>query len=543
MTVTSKLILWKGYQSGYSLGLSTSIPWADPIPESIDLLNGTFTVSQVGGSSSWTPTIAVPKAGLWGDSATMDGRVPVAQPIANATEEMELTTTNRAAAWSALSTLNRFAQAAREYWEGVSPDPVMIEWQAVGAPGSQWAVIYSMDVSFSEVEVLIDDALTEVVSITLAFEREPAWRPIAPGETAARFVLESQGLLPTSTNPAPTGYYNIDSLGASTISASTRHGQELQTTFSNRIVIPANLIPGDAPALVEIEREPLSGVSTGWIYVTAESDTDYNPTNNFSPAASQRRICFNGGDATTTNATNITITKPIVPDGFISNGSPTNRHVARIVYAGAVGTPGVIEWSYAAGQLSHGAFAVFMRATATSGVASDAGVTVSVRFGSTNLATLPTYRLNTSIAAYRAGLHFLGTINISKRPGVISVRRPRFDGTWIIRMEWSRPGSANPTIELWDCILMPIPFVAIPVTTLGVGMSYSNTGFIDMRSLHVNFSGTGVSSVIGQPITLQPKKENRIFVIEENLSGTFDPTTQRTLSVRVLPRWYGVRDV
>jgi hypothetical protein len=554
MTVTSKLILWKGFQSAYTLGLAPGQP-SDPTPESIDLLNGTFTVSQVGGSSSWTPTIAVPKAGLWGDSATSTGRIPVVQPIANAIEEMELTTSNRAAAWSALSTLNRFAQAAREYWEGVSPDPVMIEWQAVGAPGSQWAVIYPMDVSFSEVEVLIDDALTEAVSITLAFEREPAWRPIAFGANPKLWTFYTRGLQPTSSDPAPTGYYNYTHLAlnagvgdyAQLIEAQARNIDELGVDIGNKITIPASQIPGDAPALFTATFGSPAGVPLGGVpfYVAVSSNRDYFPANNAVGVIenSRLRTNYNAGDATIASATNITLTKPITADGLFSNGSIANRYVVQIAMTGATATPGTMTWLRRAAQ-AQGRYAVFMRASVTAGVATDAQVIFRIA-GQAEPVELPPYRLNPTLSANRGGTHYLGTISLNDATKTIvsaGYNSPQTQRS--IQLSWTRAGAANVTVVVWDVILMPIDGGMITFNT-NKTPTYDSTGMLMPKQPNI-FTLLSEQAAVpsGQTLTLTPRTDNHLFLFGVRPPTLTFPATQleAPVFINILPRWYGVRD-
>lgn len=559
---TAILTLHLGYPSAYTLGLSSATP-SDPVPEQLDLLNEGLIVLQSGGRSGWTPTIAAPKSGVWADSATQEGRTLLAMPVGNAVEEFSLVASNRATAYDALTVLNRYGQRARDFWAGMGQDPVYLEWRAVGAPGSQYALIYSIDTAFESFEPLIDGENVQTVTIAVSLEREPAWRGIPPGVSPKIWQLEANGLSPTgSASPSGTQYNHTHiSLSAAysppyvaTKTGALVLGDQLGIGGdANRIDIPASSIPGDAPALLAVSGlVGTGGMTTNRIYLSKTTRRDLYPNNNSAGvlSTSRARMSLNAGDASLGAPANVTLTKPIVADGYLSNGSTINRHVVRAVFAaGAAGFANGLIWFVRHSQLG-GRYALFMRATATAGSANAVSIQMSINLpGGAFFLTDPVTLDNTTLG-YRGGLTYLGEIDIPQS------RYVDVDGTGVndtqdlvLAMIFIKPSASTPTLEIWELVMLPIDEGVVELSRPGNGnmtyFNYDGTGYIGgVREDAGNYSdANAINTVIGSPITLTPNISNRLYFLQNNTSGTFSPTTAQSFYIHVVPRWYGVRDV
>ena len=568
MTNTAKLVFHLGYPSAYSIGLSTSTP-SDPanLPK-IDLLANGLQVYQSGGASAWIPAIAAPKSGVWADSATQDGRTLLAMPMANAVEELTLVAPSRDTAYAALVALNRFGQRARDFWSGMGQDPVYVEWEAVGAPGSQFALIYSIDTSFVAFEALIGVTGSDAVTVAVTFEREPAWRGVEPGISPKTWQLRANHLTPTASASPTASQYNYTHVGLqssysppykSSVALSIGHPDQLGVAVSglsggtNYLDIPASLIPGDAPALLACSGlVGTAGQTTNKIYIAKTTRRDLYPANNSAGvlSTSRARMSLNAGDANLNAVANVTLTKPIVADGYLSNGSLANRYVVRAVFAaGAAAYANALVWYVRYSQLG-GRYALFIRATATVAPANAVSIQMSINLPGGAVFFTDPVTLNTTTLGYRGGLTYLGEINLPQS------RYVDVDGTGVndtqdlaLAMIFIKPSANTPTLELWELIMLPIDEGAIELSRPGNGnmtyFTYDNTGYIGgVKEDGGNYSdANAMNTVIGNPITLTPNISNRLYFLVNNTSGTFSPTTNQAMYIHVVPRWYGVRDV
>lgn len=557
MASTARLVLWKGYQSPYTLGLSTSTA-ADPQPTSINLLAGNFALSDSSGASNWIPTIAAPKEGLWADSQSQDGRQLLVKPMSNAIEELTLVCSNRADAYSALTALNRFGQAARDYWAGTGVDPVYVEWAATGGKGSQWALIYSLEAAAVEFEPVKDDATYESITLSVTFEREIAWRGVPFGVSPKVWAMAGyRGLQPTTTNPAPAGFYGYDNLDlgsgsgdyAPIATKTIRRGDELGTSNTNYIDVDSTLIAGDAPALCQVTLDA-SGMNVSdlltEVFFAASRKYDYFPANNSagSLANSRARMSFNCGDATTGGDATNTVTKTIVADGYLSNGSIANRYVGQCAFAASTtaGVAASFSWAVRAAQLE-GRYAVFMRHTLSSGTAT--AISAQFQFGTSGSISTSFVTLDTTIAGRRGGLLYLGDIIIPNGyRGAVDGTGANTGNNNVFSLHFAKTGGGTHTLLVWEVVLLPLSCAAInaPIATAQSLVWYDSSGYLQ-TGIITGSVGTPVYGMpIGQDIELTPNTDNRIYCLLGSGGTVLDVTSNMTLSVDVVPRWYGVRD-
>lgn len=558
MPVPTVLRLWRGYPSAYSLGLASSTP-NDPSPVAIDLLNEGFTILNANGQTGWIPKIASSKAGLWADSATQDGRRALDIPVENVNESMELVCTGRPAAYAALSRLNLFGQAARDFWAEIGQDPVYIEWRAPNAPGSQFALIYDLNTALVDGEMLTDLGLSDTAKISLTFEREPAWRGIEPGISAKVWAMrEARDLQPTTTNPAPAGCFGYDDLDLGTgsgnyaplITATVRQGDELGTSNVNYIDIPAEYIPGDAPALCTITWNPSGIVTETWtkFWISKQIRRDLFPTGNTAGtlSTSRARMILSAGDATDGVVTNVTITTPITADGWFSNSSIVNRYVKSLAFAaGVAGSTFALRWTMRYSQFG-GSYAVFMRHSVTVGTASTISVQASAILPDSTVITLGQVALNTTVSGPRGGLIFLGRLDIPYR------RYVNIDGTGLnssqnvqFQIVVIKPGATTPTLLIWDLQLMPLDYGVVEIGNLGastVGLiHYDTTGYLGIEPSAYGESNAP-RKVTGDALTLTPGVDNRLYFTNNSTGGVWDMDGTAAAAVDIVPRWYGARD-
>ncbi len=551
MTTTSVLRFWYGYPSAYTLGKPLTDP-SSAVPQSISLLGAGagFTVESIGGSSAWIPSIAAPKSGSWSDSQTFDGRTPVGLPIANAIEQLTLICPTHTTAYTALSDLNRYGAAARAFWEDTgTKEPVWVEWRAEGAPGSQYALIYNIEVALESIEAL---GTPEAVTIALTFEREPAWRGIAPGLPARVWTLEQRGLKPTTENPSPTGFYNWNDIapssstkgGAAVTLSGSYLGDEVNTSNVNFIDIAADTVVGDAPALCHVILNEIALPSPPLTPTYFIRDTLATAaTQNTNYAESRKRMKHNGGDAALSAVTNVTLSKQIKADGWLSNGSTVNRTVARAVFgAGVAGTGRGLIWQSLAEAL-RGDYALFITYSVNSGVGTD--VTVNFNYSNQSLtggsAPIGAFRIEGSSTT--PVTRYVGAVSFpARREGVSTANE-----TYYIWAGFTKTTGATPTIDIYDIWLAPLreAFLRVTPDTAARVCEVDCTGYYDVSAtiLARTFGGSQpiqAPEVAGQPLTLIPRKTNRIYVAQ---NGAFISGSNKQVTADIIPRWYGVRDV
>lgn len=550
---TTRLRLYLGYPTAYTLGLATTTP-SQPAPEVIDLLAPGIIVREAGGSSDWIPTIAGTKNGQWADSETANGRTPVSLPTANAIESLSLVASSTQAGIALLAELNRFAEIGRLFWTETAQRPLYLEWAASSGAGSQFALIYNMQAAIEQFDAI--ENAEEPLVVSLSIEREAAWRGIAPGLPAKYWTLISRGLQPTTAaSPSPTGFFNVDDLNpltgagdkASLYTLTNDFGDELGTNNRNFIDVDGADIPGDAPALVWILNDFNSSSIT--LNYSKDSNIDFGTANAFGVAGTyapgtRRRMRFNAGDWALGAASNVTITKQINAAAWLGNGSIVNRTAIQLVFAaGVAGSTTAVASFIAPMQAYAGSnYAVFLT---SAGGSSAVTVRATIAYNDTAEQAIGSVVPSRTSALVTGRSDYLGTVSFPDQRsggfGGFQTAVPFFT----IRLYVSKPGATTPTLNLFDIALVPITEGSVSITPTGLSTArttFDNTGYASSRDIFAG-SMTGNRSIpntfTGNGFQLTPGITNRIYVF----AGIGNEDTNYTTTLNLIPRWYGVRTV
>lgn len=585
---------------------------AEPGVQVVNLLNEVGIILRA--DAEWVPQRPQARV-VYGETPLSDGRLPLTSSVGNVVETLPVYIAGGTvqAVASAERELQRLIADARDFhtseWQ---IDPVYLMWWADCAPGPQYALIYNMDLAPSGMPELQGD--TWIIEATLTIERDAVWRPIPPGanpalwteyfleltkdpqydgwryymlfkyEPPVQFALQQ----PSLGAPSGTGVYDIyETIDPTDITMSLTHAS---------FEIPAEYIPGDAPALwmYSFGTKNSTAESAFAKVVDLQVAVDTRPlfTQTHKPnldgtgseVAKMRHFRLNAGDATAGGSwtkTNNGAGAPIPSNGQMVNGFTLNRTFTTTAVTQHVAAkwPGLYNLDQ---QTMRGRYAVFLRHDQSS-ASGDAGtVTVQLRYGFDD--PNPYKLLNpsakiTATSATICSLLYLGTINIP-----INDRSAQAIEGWgaavidsdrnleIELLITKAASSANVTVRLWDLVLMPIDegyaqaVIGQNLTDTISGQITSvvidNTGYMN-RGLRGDYVGLvfhrQASFVRTQPAetqilfevrgtlpTLKPGENNQLkFIAGRQGSGT-----QRTYSavaaldgiLHVLPGWYGVRD-
>lgn len=530
-------------------------------PKTVSFVSDWLKVADDGGLSSWTPASATVKnGGVWLDSPVMPGRVPLSMPAGNVIETFEciLQGEQRKRA-EILSDLWQIAKAAQDYWaEDHQPDPVYLTFEGVTGEGVQHALVYSVDIAYDADALYNPDINTRV---TFTIEREPAWRyTVAPGDNPRKYALESRGMEPASATVG-TAYYDYTNLNLlqalsgnwrGVVEGTIKNFDEFLVANRNYIEIPATSIPGDAPALALVSWvSKMSSGSVSKLHMARSTRRDLFPLNNSNVNNARFKNTFNGGDATILTPTNITVTKPIVATGLISNGSAVNRHVLRCVYAaGAVSSQRIGSFTKLINQYP-GRYAAYMRAAITAGVGTNVLFYLEYSYGSSNI----NLKFSNSARIQAAGFQtiYLGVVDFTTLGNKLNA----VDGTGLdiattfnLYLSSTKTTADTPTIEVYDIVLMPIDepngIVTIDFAALSLNdpVFVDKTGYFNLRAQDVALtrqsSQNAPRQLNGQGIELIPGVANRIYFMAE--STATNPADLHEVRVDLVPRTYGIRE-
>ncbi len=217
--------------------------------EVLDLLDARgFSVAPDG----WVPKLAQPKSqAVYADTPLTDGRTPVAIARGNVVEQIKLTAV--AATWDARywleSKLAKLSRDAQNFHTGLSQiEPVYLKWWAHGAPGPQYALIYSIDIAQNTPAFLP----VNVNELQITIEREPYWRGLAPGACSKAWSLYENGVTYSASDLSL--YAGSNHFAEGTINNRTEWNATYDAmTSDNFIDLPD--VPGDAPALLTVTVE------------------------------------------------------------------------------------------------------------------------------------------------------------------------------------------------------------------------------------------------------------------------------------------------
>lgn len=516
-------------------------------------------------ADGWSPNIpSLKDSGVWADSPISDGRKLISGVNSNVVETMQLTITGATfkdvTAW--LSALRNMMQDARDFWQANAQiDPVYLKWWASCGAGAQYALIYNMDMKPTYVQ-----SPTPTLDVTLTIERETFWRVIPPGANPKQWTYEARTGVVYDYTKAQIGNQSDQLLVTPQIQARSEFTTSAAETLlsNNAIVIPAASIPGDAPALLEIEG---NGTSTRTNFIMGKKTrnirqyTINNIVQNTIFTAPDGTL---GTDATLANDT-----------GAVKAMGAANAQRVAISFATATNA---LRWRALNSSVSSinsinrfiGRWQVFLRCRQSAGTTGD--ITMYLRYGSQVLLDTDGVKMNVVSPPVTTGgtgnstdwgLVYMGVVDIPFAVGKANVNsgyRTSSGGQGLDPAQQSfdfglfalRSTGAG-VLYLCDLILIPIDEGSICIEqadgTAGNGMLYDETGYgthglLDPYVSSGSYGDTqSAVSFYGTGIQLTPNVENRIYVIPYNSSKQSRATDFTTFTADIIPRWQGIRGV
>lgn len=540
----------------------------------------------------WQPQMAALKGGgVWAESSTSTGRTLIAGEDGNVTETMRLTigTGDPKLLSQYIVRLNRFIELARQHWTTFFQTlPVYIKWKAKGAPDFQYALVYNIDAAVE----FNPDGDPGLANATLSVEREPYWRAFAPGKNPRAWYARTHNL-PFNTDRdslvAGVQHFAYDVISNKFEWTPTALGLQTTPLSKNYIEIDGSLIPGDAPALVEMQLE--QGAIGGGIkrLHVAKSTKPTRSVDNTGVTRANAYILAAGDGAVLTGGGGSKSVAGNAEDSVISNGSSVqDYYYTRSILNTETAYFDVIKWGAnatlggLAGELVQldrnllsGKFAVFVRGYVTAGVAGNLQLRVTFKEdedGSSANVYSPIV-VGTDIDVQPAPfsnagvLHYIGDVSIpfsTKRAATLDgygrlIRQTRDNFSVTIAVK-NAIGTTR-TLVITDLIMMPMDDAyLIAQTADSVGSSslqkavLDNTGYLNLGNpgmvgvTYVDWTDTGGVSleVRGQGITLTPGITQRLYFLVEGLNGSsYYCVADAVLTVRlnIIPRWRGIRDI
>jgi hypothetical protein len=537
-----------------------------------------FCVLAEGGFSPQRPSIK--NGGAWLDSSLVPGRYPIVVSDTDVTETLRLTI-----APGSFLTLNNLmrqldwfvAQASAFYIDFNQIQPVYLKHQIVGEPGPRYALIRTIEYAVDDP----DDLAQPVRDITMTIEREAYWRGLAPGDNPKKwsYYTRDGNMRNFNVNVADLGR-GSDALVQKTLNNRTElNPTTLNVTVTNNYVdIPANLIPGDAPALAFVD---LTGDNAPYILMCGRSTkptTVVNRANAGSGRADLQQSFripiaqFNAGDAgmgtDTTRQTSATSGA-----GNLSNNTLGTRYFSRTSFATATDQ---IRLNFAGDyyaadiHILRGEYVAFIRGRQNAGAFGNISMYLEVSYA----AVRQTIRLQSTNPTVSAGaatdwyLSYMGILSIPLSDDRTTVGMEGYgidvDNTVqsiAIALRASR-ASGVATLDVLDLILIPkdeVCFIATNDSGLGNSDIISDTtGYlsrgrpqyacylVDKDGATAYDSAPYPTNTQGSPVTLLPQVNNRLyFVGMEDPADNYRsrPDFTYTVRVNIIPRWSGLRDV
>jgi len=558
---------------------------AENDPVTVNLMSGSITLEQNG----WTPEIAqVKNGGVWTDSPLSDGRELLAAAAGNVVEKISINIKDSSylGVMRAFSGLNQMALDCRDYWQKeYQIDPVYLAWWAGCGVGPQYALLSNIELS---PEYL--DAGSPTMRVSITAEREPYWRGIPPGANPKLWTFYVNdwrvGSNKALSDLALTSFAGGVKGDLVNVTLNNKHewsptAYGLQTTpiTKNYIDIPANLIPGDAPALCSIASLSTIG-STDILYI-GKTSKKYSGIGH-DGILRATALNLNAGDADSTSA----ITKTAGATGVVSNGSAVTTYYGdRTVTGIDANYVTAVSWggSHLANSVKldrefyRGTFAVFVRASNSSvtPVLTDMKMRVYIEEmeDSTNKEiasmTLPEVYVPIDTVGVVGGiLSYMGvvTLPLSSRSVVSQLGYGRQlqeadSNLHIVVQQQVLVATANRKFDIIDLILMPIDEGLIQVidnpSVFGIAgfELLDNTGYLTRGQTMSNSVGYytkdisgGVSlQTLGQDILLSPKVAQRLYFLWSFFSSSVNDRYSSTqdalkIGINIVPRWAGIRD-
>lgn len=549
---------------------------AEPDPVIVNLMSGIISIEQNG----WSPQMPSSDT-VWADSPLVDGRTLLTANSKNVTEKMSILISDASylVAMQALDNLNKMIIDCRNYWQTQAQiDPVYLLWWAGCGIGPQYALISNIDLSADYL-----DSPSPSIRVSLSIEREPYWRGLPPGANPKlwTFYVNNQAIgLGSKVLADATLVTGSDHLISQTIQnkfewVATAYGLQTTPLTQNYIQIPASLVPGDSPALVELEVN-ISGYLSDIFIGRSSKKFSGIGHDGISRAGS---LILNAGDASGGSATK---TAGVTGTAVRSNGSSVNFFYGSYTHTGIQVYTTISQWGQTAvngikldRNFMRGTFAIFCRCQNTSGTPVLGDMTIQVIIeefeNAASNAYINTYTSlegNPPIAINGRGLVYLGTVTLPLSNRVVvsplgyGLQLQEANNNLRISLQQKiNVATANRIFEVMDLIFMPIDEglsqVVLPYQ-IAVGSSNAiidNTGYLmhgDTKQISIayttNVDSGGVNQeIIGQDITLLPRTDQRLYFINDvfNASPTIQSFSNSDMTIRlnIIPRWAGIRDV
>lgn len=548
----------------------------------LDLLAGIkgFSVEPGG----WVPNLPQLKSSsVWADSALSDGRILLTAPVGNVTENITLTS-NAATLqgryfWE--KELARFSRLAADFWQSYNQiNPIYLKWWAPDAPGPQYALLYKIEIA-GRGDPFSGDAVQEIV---ISLEREPYWRGIAPGDNPKKWTFEFRKQA-YALGDLDLFSGNMDLIYDTTIvnkhewtATPGTPGAQNTPLSRNYVDIPAENVPGDAPALLELTCAMISNLAPIDFYVALSSKA--TALINHLGQTKAQAYNLNAGDALANAGWAKTIDN--TGSGVISNDSNINAYVNRYAFGGAgdsttceFGTTGSLIMLDR--QLLRGQYMLFLRGSVSTGSSGDVTLSNLTIYEEENSAEQYVAQVSyTNIpikmqASFHPMLHYIGmlTLPLGQRQtrslkGYGPQIREGTTGNLHFVLTFHNKIAAARTVSWLDLVLVPVDeginYVPQPAGTSSSNnpgrIIIDNSGYLAPNRtdsianvfLTNEVSGGVASEVRGAPIYLHPGMDQRLYFVFSVYLNAASPAASipaYNINVRgnIVPRWSGVRDV
>lgn len=559
------LYLVIGLPSATSLGY-TGV--TDARPDTFDFLSDSIILADDNtGSAGYLPAVPALKAGgQFMDTPLQDGRVLVAASNDSITETLTLTAIGELGArQTALNALLDIIRGLHDFEvsNGITGKMVSLAAQFMGSDTPQFARVRKMELATAT--DFLNPSQTAASGITLTIERDPYWQDIPPGANPKIYAFLTRGLKNSSAPGAPaTNFYNHTNLSLSAtggaanyqhfIEASILNFDETSFAAVNYVDIPAESIPGDAPALALIRYGQDVGAADAKprFWVARSTIVDLYPSTNDNSTTQRMRNTFSGADASIVSLGGITASiQNDATNGLRSAAGGATRKIARLVAAagGSSSSPGGISWSRANTYTRQ--WNVFFRMRITAGTPANCTMYFRVnQQGGLN----GQVSIQKSLAGFAASANwfsfFVGRVSLEGLANRDIAGLGSIGNLLTFRVAVSKPNDGvAATIEIGDVLLMPLDEPCVQVDSLTPTDPLANffTAYVDSTGyLYPNRQQASVGVVssnpvalptYGQLITLIPKVNNRLYFASQPINGTLDPARTFPVTVDIVPRW------
>ncbi|HEX2908163.1 MAG TPA: hypothetical protein VHO69_14935 [Phototrophicaceae bacterium] len=493
----------------------------------------------------------------------MNGRLPSTFSEQNVIETIQLTATaaslqNRD--WL-LSELQRYRRAAQDFWvtEGQTA-PVWLRWKAAGAPGPQFARIYSMDIAGGNER--FQGAQTMIITVTI--EREPYWQAeVPPGGSPKIWTCFVNGVELSTANASL--YDGTDHIAYGTVA----NKQEFDTIYTfltqNFLDIPANKIPGDAPALVTISATKTGGSYANYTHDMYVAKSTNRPS--MTDRAGNALPLYNVFPASGGSGYGVLTTD--TSRGVVHN--PVSPLARTVIYTPADALENLVRyWSASATGMPHlnpailrGTYMIFVRAVQNGGAAKNTKLRLTMESSAGVFFDSGQVYEQLSVTGSSA-LHYMGTVTLPVDDhSAVGMRGQGISVEYDFNMKlYVQRTTGTSTSEIIDVMLLKIDEGCVQVVSelymwAPTYECYDNTGYLahgkpeavgTIRYLPAASDAeyTPLASLQGGDLMLTPGVNNRLYFLWA-YRGT-DPTTSPAnqtfnVCVNIVPRWVGVRDV